>query len=83
MTIRDRSYDKSGKKWAFYTVVWSERVTPRLLTSEAEVDDAEVVGDVTVTRRDERFQMLDPTLAREESAPRGASLARRQRIAER
>jgi hypothetical protein len=42
--------DYHGGKWAFYTVVWNESVPPRLLTSEADVDDAEFVGDVTVTR---------------------------------
>ena len=42
--------DYHGGMWAFYAVVWNGTTPPRLLTSEADVDDAESVGDVTVTR---------------------------------
>lgn len=38
----------NGGAWAFHEVVWN--VPPYLLTSEADVLDAEMLGDVTVTR---------------------------------
>ena len=42
--------DYHGGKWAFYSVIWNAAVTPRLLTSETDVDDAEFAGEVTVNR---------------------------------
>jgi hypothetical protein len=42
--------DYHGGKWAFYSVVWNMAATPRVLTSEADVDDAEFAGEITVTR---------------------------------
>jgi hypothetical protein len=46
----DRDYH--GGKWAFHSVSWN--VTPYLVTSEAEVLEAEMAGDVVVTRLPER-----------------------------
>ena len=42
----DRGY--RGGKWAFHLVKWN--VDPYLLTSEADVLEAEAVGDVTICR---------------------------------
>lgn len=43
--------DYHGGKWAFHAVAWN--VDPYLLTSEAAVLAAEMVGDVTITRMPE------------------------------
>ena len=40
--------DYHGGKWAFHSVTWN--VEPYLLTSEADVLQAEIDGDVTITR---------------------------------
>jgi hypothetical protein len=40
----------SGGAWAVYEVTFNTGVTPYLLTSAAEVQEAEQAGDVTVTR---------------------------------
>ncbi len=40
--------DYHGGKWAFHSVTWN--VAPYLLTSAEAVEDAEDLGDVTVTR---------------------------------
>jgi hypothetical protein len=39
-----------GGAWAVYLVTFSSGVTPYLLTSEDDVEDAEDAGDLTVTR---------------------------------
>src|SRR5262245_57309790 len=39
-----------GGPWAVFTVTFEDGVTPYLLTSEDDVQDAEDAGDVTVTR---------------------------------
>jgi hypothetical protein len=40
-----------GGAWAVYTVTFDAGVTPYLLTSDEDVEEAENAGDVTVTRR--------------------------------
>lgn len=40
--------DYNGGKWAFHAVTWN--VTPYLLESESDVQDAETDGDVTISR---------------------------------
>jgi hypothetical protein len=40
-----------GGAWAVYTVTFNAGVTPYLLTSAEDVQQAEAAGDVTVTRR--------------------------------
>ena len=42
--------DYNGGKWAFYSVMWNMGFSPELLTSEAEVLDAGLAGEVTITR---------------------------------
>lgn len=42
-----------GGAWAIYTVTFDAGVTPYLLTSDEDVEEAEAAGDVTVTRRPE------------------------------
>jgi hypothetical protein len=42
--------DYHGGKWAFHSVVWNMDVDPYLLTSEAEVLDAALAGEVEITR---------------------------------
>ncbi len=39
-----------GGQWAFHSVTWNDEVTPYMLTSEAEVLDAEAAGGLTITR---------------------------------
>jgi hypothetical protein len=41
----------NGGAWAVYTVTFDDGVTPYLLTSDEDVEEAEAAGDVTVTRR--------------------------------
>lgn len=43
-----------GGAWAVYTVTFNEGVTPYLLTSEDDVQDANDAGDVTVTRAEDQ-----------------------------
>ena len=40
----------NGGAWAIYTVTFNQGVTPYLLTSDEDVQQAEDDGDVTVTR---------------------------------
>ena len=42
--------DYHGGKWAVHLVTWMVDVEPEILTSEAEVWDAYMDGDLTVTR---------------------------------
>jgi hypothetical protein len=45
--------DYHGGAWAIYTVTFDAGVTPYLLTSDEDVEEAEAAGDVTVTRHPE------------------------------
>jgi hypothetical protein len=42
--------DYHGGKWAVHLVTWMVDVEPEILTSEAEVLDAYMDGDLTITR---------------------------------
>ena len=42
--------DYHGGKWAVHLVTWMVDVEPEILTSEAEVLDAHMDGDLTITR---------------------------------
>jgi hypothetical protein len=42
-----------GGAWAVYTVTFNDGVTPYLLTSEEDVEQAEADGDITITRHPE------------------------------
>jgi hypothetical protein len=42
--------DYHGGKWAVHVVTWMVDVEPEVLTSEAEVLDAYMDGDLTITR---------------------------------
>jgi hypothetical protein len=42
--------DYHGGQWAVHLVEWDTEIEPSLLTSEADVLDAALAGDVTITR---------------------------------